>query len=158
LQIRRPWEEIPGTEAETQMQTNFHSSLEILQVLVPQMRENKWGRILAIGSVQQAKPHPSMLVYSASKAAQVNMVIGLAKQLAADGITVNNLAPGVIMTDRNTEALADADYAEKVRAAIPAGFFGEASDCAGAALLLCSEAGRYITGQNLYVDGGMGLH
>lgn len=157
VQVRKPWLEIPPEDFELQMRVNVQSSMELMQSFAPSMRGNKWGRILTIGSVQQALPHPQMLVYAASKAAQMSMVINLAKQLAPDGITVNNLAPGVIRTDRNTEALADPDYAEKVRTAIPAGFFGEPEDCSAAALLLCSEAGRYITGQNLYVDGGFGL-
>ena len=63
----------------------------------------------------------------------------------------------MISTDRNADALADAVYAAQVRAKIPAGRFGDPGDCTGAALLLCSEAGRYITGQDLYVDGGMAL-
>lgn len=156
IQKKTPWHEIPAEEVELQMRTNFQASLELIQVLAPEMQHRKWGRILTIGSVQQAKPHPQMLVYAASKAAQMSLVLSLARQLASDGITINNLAPGVILTDRNTDALADPDYAEKVKQAIPAGFFGESRDCAGAALLLCSDAGRYITGQNIYVDGGMG--
>lgn len=156
-QIRRPWSEISAEEADVQMQTNFHASREILQVLTPPMQERGWGRILTIGSVQQTKPHPDMLVYAASKAAQMSLVRSLARQLASSGITVNNLAPGVILTDRNVSALADEAYAGRVRDGIPCAFFGEPQDCAGAALLLCSDAGRYITGQNLYVDGGMSL-
>lgn len=157
VQIRRPWLEITSADYETQMMTNFQSTLEILQVLVPAMRERRWGRVLTVGSVQQRKPHPHMLIYAASKAAQMSLVTNLAGQLAPDGVTVNNLAPGVILTDRNTDALAEPGYADKVKAAIPSGFFGEARDCVGAALLLCSGAGRYITGQNLYVDGGTSL-
>ena len=118
------------------------------------MQEKKWGRIITIGSVQEKKPHPNMLVYSASKAAQSNMVHSLSLQLAKDGITVNNVAPGVIYTDRNVEALSDAAYAEKVKNLIPVGFYGEPWDCAGIVKLLCSEQGRYITGQSIYVDGG----
>lgn len=157
IQIRKPWTEISREEAESQLRANFLASLELIQTLAPAMQEKRWGRILTIGSVQQAKPHPDMLVYSASKAAQMNMVVNLARQLAPHGITVNNLAPGVILTDRNTTALDDADYASRMRASIPSGYFGHPGDCAGAALLLCSEAGRYITGQNLFVDGGMSL-
>ena len=82
------------------------------------------------------------------------MVRSLAVQLAAEGITVNNVAPGVIDTDRNAAALADPVYAAKVAATIPAGFWGQPADCAGAVSLLCSDRGRYITGQSLYVDGG----
>ena len=118
------------------------------------MKQQHWGRIVTIGSVQEAKPHPDMLIYSASKAAQSNMVHSLSLQLAVDGITVNNVAPGVIYTDRNVEALSDPEYAKKVTASIPVGFYGEPEDCAGIVSLLCSEEGRYITGQNIYVDGG----
>jgi NAD(P)-dependent dehydrogenase (short-subunit alcohol dehydrogenase family) len=107
--------------------------------------------------VQETKPHPDMLVYSASKAAQTNMVQSLALQLAKEGITVNNVAPGVIYTDRNVEALSDAAYAQKVKDSIPVGFYGEPEDCAGIVSLLCSEEGRYITGQSLYIDGGKSI-
>ena len=157
IQNKAVWTDISAEESERHMRANFQASLELIQVLAPTMQEKKWGRILAIGSVQQIRPHPRMLVYAASKAAQMSMILNLAKTFAPDGITVNNLAPGVILTDRNNEALAEVGYADQVRQSIPAGFFGEADDCAGAALLLCSPAGRYITGQNLFVDGGMGL-
>jgi NAD(P)-dependent dehydrogenase (short-subunit alcohol dehydrogenase family) len=98
-----------------------------------------------------------MLVYSASKAAQTMMVKSLALQLAVDGITVNNIAPGVINTDRNTEALSNEAYAERVRDTIPLGYIGEKEDCAPIVRLLCTEEGRYITGQSIYVDGGKSL-
>lgn len=158
IQYRTAWNEIPVEESERQYRANFQASLELIQVLAPGMQQRKWGRILTIGSVQQSVPHPQMLVYAATKAAQMSLVLNLAKQLAPDGITVNNLAPGVILTDRNADALADPEYARKVKNLIPSGIFGQPEDCCGAALLLCSEAGRYISGQNLYVDGGMGLH
>ena len=118
------------------------------------MKACKSGRIITIGSVQEAKPHPDMLVYSASKAAQTNMVRSLSLQLAPFGITVNNVAPGVIYTDRNIKALADPAYAEKVTNSIPVGYYGKPEDCTGIVRLLCSDAGRYITGQSIFVDGG----
>lgn len=129
----------------------------MIQRLAPAMIQRKWGRIVTIGSVQESKPHPEMVVYSALKAAQTLMVRNLAKQFAPHGVTVNNIAPGVINTDRSRARLTDQSYRDKVLTGIPAGFLGESGDCSGAALLLCSEAGRYITGQNLYVDGGMSL-
>lgn len=157
VQIKKKWEEITAADFSAQMNCNFLASLRLIQRAVPHMREKHWGRIVTVGSVQEAKPHPDMLVYSASKAAQTNMVRSLALQLAKDGITVNNVAPGVIYTDRNVEALSDPDYAKKVTDSIPVGFYGEPEDCAGAVSLLCSEAGRYITGQSLFVDGGKGI-
>lgn len=157
LQIPKKWNEITQEECALQLNCNFASSLLLIQKLTPAMQEKKWGRIITIGSVQERKPHPNMLIYSASKAAQTNMVQSLSLQLAQDGITVNNIAPGVIYTDRNVEALSDAEYAKKVTATIPVGFYGEPEDCAGMVSLLCSEAGRYITGQSIYIDGGKGV-
>ncbi len=157
IQYRKPWEQITPEEAYDQLNCNYLSSLLLAQAAVPHMREKGWGRVIAIGSVQEAKPHPDMLVYSSSKAAQTNMVRSLALQLAKDGITVNSVAPGVIMTDRNRDSLADPAYIEKVKASIPLGYFGEPEDLAGIVSLLCSEEGRYITGQSLYVDGGKGI-
>jgi len=157
LQIRKPWNEITPEESALQFQTNFQSSLEILQVLVPAMRGRGWGRVVAVGSVQQVRPHPEMAVYAATKVAQFSLVRNLARQLACDGITVNNLSPGVIVTDRNADKLADPDYAADVLSMIPGGRFGKPQDCVGAALLLCSDAGSYITGQDFFVDGGMSL-
>ncbi len=121
---------------------------------VDYMKKQNWGRIVTIGSVQEAKPHPDMLVYSASKAAQTNMVQSLSLQLAPYKITVNNVAPGVIYTDRNVSALVDEEYRKKVIASIPLGFYGVPEDIAGMVSLLCSEDGRYITGQNIFIDGG----
>ena len=154
MQFRNKWENITVEEFYKQVNCNFLASMLLIQQAVPHMRAQKWGRIVTIGSVQEAKPHPDMLVYSATKAAQTNMVQSLSLQLAPDGITVNNVAPGVIYTDRNVEALSDAQYAAKVTASIPVGFYGKPEDCAPTVALLCSEQGRYITGQNIFIDGG----
>ena len=157
VQYRNKWENISIEEINNQLNCNYVSSLLLIQSVADNMRNKKWGRIITIGSVQEAKPHPDMLVYSSSKAAQTNMIKSLALQLAKDGITVNNVAPGVIYTDRNKEALADKKYAEFVMNSIPVGFYGEPNDCAGIVSLLCSDEGRYITGQSIYVDGGKSL-
>jgi NAD(P)-dependent dehydrogenase (short-subunit alcohol dehydrogenase family) len=157
VQFRAAWPKICSADALLQMQANFHAPLEMIGELARGMLERKWGRILAIGSVQEARPHPDMAVYAASKAAQTSLMKNFARQFAPSGVTCNTLAPGVIETDRNADALADDTYAKQVRDAIPSGFFGTPDDCAGAALLLCSDASRYITGQTLFVDGGLGL-
>ncbi len=157
VQYKKPWREITLDDCRDQINCNFVSSLTLIQAAVPHMQKNGWGRIITIGSVQEVKPHPDMLVYSATKAAQTNMAVSLSLQLAKDGITVNNVAPGVIYTDRNVEALSDPEYAKKVTDSIPVGFYGKPDDCAGIVSLLCSDEGRYITGQNIFVDGGKGV-
>lgn len=157
VQFRTRWDKISAEEFDRQINVNLRSTLELMQSYIPAMQAKKWGRFLAVGSVQQYRPHMHMAVYAASKCAIQSLVHNVAKQVAQDGVTVNNLVPGVIVTPRNDEALADAEYAKKVLSGIPAGFAGQPSDCAGAALLLCSDAGRYITGVELPVDGGMKL-
>lgn len=157
LQIRKGWAEITRDEYTTQMTVNFRASVELIQAIAPGMMARGWGRILTIGSVQQVKPHPEMLIYAASKMAQVSIMKNLARQFAPHGVTVNNLAPGVIETDRNAQALSNTAYRQQVINNIPVGYTGEIEDCAGAALLLCSDAGRYINGVDLLVDGGMHL-
>lgn len=154
VQYRTPWQEITAEACYDQLNCNFVSSMLLIQAAVPYMKKKGWGRIVTIGSVQETKPHPDMLVYAASKAAQTNMMQSLSLQLAKDGITVNNVAPGVINTDRNRVALSEAVYAKKVTDSIPVGFYGSPEDCVGIVSLLCSEEGRYITGQSIYVDGG----
>lgn len=157
IQIRKAWNEVTIEEFTLQMNTNFRAVLLLSQIYYPYMKKQGWGRILCVGSVQQYKPNKDMIVYAASKEAQMNMVKNLAKQMAPYGITVNNLSPGVILTPRNEKVLSDPIYAHKVIQEIPMGFAGMPEDCAGAALLLCSDAGRYISGTDLSVDGGMKL-
>lgn len=157
IQIRRPWTEITRAEFDQQVTVNWRAAWELIQLLLPAMIERRWGRVVTVGSVQQHVPHPEMLIYGATKAAQLHMVQNLAKIVAPQGVTINNLAPGVIETERNAEPLADADRRERIRGAIPVGFIGQPEDCVGATLLLCSEAGRYMTGTNIVVDGGMSL-
>ena len=136
VQIRKPWREITLDEYRRQLDVNFGANLWLMQRFAPEMRRRKWGRILTLGSVQQVRPHPEMLVYSATKSALANIVRNLAPQLARDGITINNLAPGAIATVRNEQVLADEAYLHRVLAKIPAGFIGQPGDCAGLAVLL----------------------
>ena len=157
IQIRKAWNEITDEEFDKQIAVNFKASLKLIQKYAPYMQKQAWGRIVTVGSVQQRKPHKDMLVYAAAKSAQENMVRNLAKQLAPFGVTVNNVAPGVIETPRNFEALADKEYAKHVMNGIPCGYAGLPTDCSGLVLLLCSEAGRYMTGEDIYIDGGMKL-
>ena len=157
IQYRKIWNEITDEEFDKQIAVNFKASLKLIQKYAPYMQRQKWGRIITIGSVQQRKPHKDMVVYAATKSAQENMARNLAKQLAPFGITVNNVAPGVIKTPRNFDALSDKEYAKQVINGIPAGYAGQPQDCAGLVLLLCSDEGRYMTGEDIYMDGGMKL-
>ena len=157
VQYRNAWENITNEEFDKQMHVNVRASLALIQACVPAMRERKWGRIVTVGSVQQYRPNTAMAVYAATKAAQNNLVMTLCGQLAGDGITINNIAPGAIETVRNEKALSDATYREKIEKSIPVGFVGQPGDIAPTVLLLCSNEGRYITGADIPIDGGMSI-
>ena len=157
VQFRQDWDQVTRDKFDQQVIANFRSEFEMIQLATPHMINQKWGRILTIGSVQQHRPHSAMIPYAATKSALETMVRALAKEFAPHGVTINNLAPGVILTDRNTEALSHEDYRQKVMEMIPMHRGGEAQECVPAALLLCSDAGSYITGIDLIVDGGLHL-
>ena len=157
VQHRCAWTDITQAQFKQQVNVNLRSVLELSQCFTPAMVERGWGRVVTVGSVQQIRPHAQMAVYSATKSAVDNLTRNLARQLAGAGVTVNNLSPGVIDTDRNREALNDPAVRDGLCERIPAQRVGQPKDCVGAALLLCSAAGDYITGQTLYVDGGMGI-
>lgn len=157
VQYRKKWQEITLDEFATQINCNLRSSLLLCQKYVPYMKEKNWGRIISVGSVQERKPHDDMLVYSSSKAALTAMMRSLSLQLVTYGITVNSIAPGVIATDRNADALADDTYRKIVLSKIPMGRAGGAEEFKGIVKLLCSDEASYITGQNIFVDGGMGI-
>ena len=80
IQYRTAWDEIDDYEFDKQIAVNFKASLKLIQKYSPYMKKQNWGRIVTIGSVQQAKPHKDMLVYAATKAAQLSMVENLSKQ------------------------------------------------------------------------------
>lgn len=152
IELPEAYQDISRAHFDRQIAVNLRTPLELLQSLVPPMAERGWGRVLTIGSVQQMRPHPKMMVYAGTKAAQWNWMRNLARQFGGKGVTVNNLAPGAILTARNRDQMAVEGAALVER--IPAGRLGQPNDLCGAAALLCSDAGAYINGVNLYVDGG----
>ncbi|WP_420150793.1 SDR family NAD(P)-dependent oxidoreductase [Spirosoma sp.] len=157
VQLPVDWNDTTPEEFDKQVNANWKSTLLLMQRFAPGMSERSWGRILTIGSVQEEKPHPAMIVYAGTKAAVANTVRNLALQLAEKGVTVNNLSPGVIATPRIDEPTPPVPDKISQRMNIPAGPPGQPEDVAAMAVLLCSEAGRYVTGQTIFVDGGMSL-
>lgn len=157
IQYKRNWDEFTLEEYDIQMDCNVKSSYLLIKKYGEGMKNKRWGRIVAIGSVNQYNQHPQLSIYGVTKAAQKKMTENIAPLIAPYGITINNVAPGAIYTPRNEEALKDTSFKKKVEDSIPCGYIGEAKDIAPAVLLLCSEEGRYITGTDLIIDGGMHL-
>ena len=155
VQQREAFVGISPQERERQTRINFHASVELLQTAVPGMKARGWGRILTIGSINQTRPEAELAIYAALKSAQHNLGLNLARQLAAHGVTVNNLSPGLVATARNRWRRDDEAQWQRIQAdANPMRRAGRPEEMTGAALLLCSEAGSFITGADLQATGG----
>ncbi|WP_306223741.1 SDR family NAD(P)-dependent oxidoreductase [Bosea beijingensis] len=151
------WDAISEAAMAAQTAINLHATVRLLQAFLPGMLARGFGRVIAIGSVQEARPNATHFYYAATKAAQTNMILNLARTTQAPGVTFNVIMPGAILTDRNRAVLAQPGRERQVLARIPLGRIGSPEDCAGIALLLCSPEGSYINGAEIAVDGGLRL-
>ncbi len=121
--------------------------------------QGRGGAILHLASVSSVVVNPNYAAYSSSKAALAQLVKLLALEWARHGIRVNAIGPAVTRTPMTeTTILADPESQDRALSQIPMGRFGEAADLTGAALLLMSGAGEFITGQTVFVDGGRTLN
>lgn len=157
VQNKQRWDEIDEESMDLQFTVNVKSSLLLMQAYYPAMKEQGWGRIVTVGSTNQYRNHPELPMYAATKCAVMSLVKNIAKQVAPFGVTVNNIAPGAIATPRNAAIYEDDEKRRAVESSIPMGRFGQPEDCVGAVLLLCSDAGAYITGSDIVMDGGLRL-
>lgn len=140
------------------------SSVRLIRAVLPGMRERKWGRIINSTSVSVKQPLNNLLLSNAVRTAVIGLAKSLANEVAADGVTVNNLLPGSIATDRiiqytNSTAQRTGRTPDEIRQAaeaeIPMQRYGRVEEYAAAAAFLASERASYITGVNLLVDGGV---
>ncbi len=139
------------------LELNLTSIMALTRALVPQMKERGWGRIIHISSVLGLGSKAARNSYSATKRAVIGLAQASALDLGPHGITVNCIAPGPILTDLPMSLLSEEE--KKVfseRTALKR--WGQPAELAGPALLLASEAGSYITGETIVVDGGVMAH
>lgn len=138
--------------------------VRMCQAVIPSMQQRKWGRIVHITSFVAKQPLELLTVSSTLRAGLSGLTKTLATQLAPDGITVNALLPGHVLTDRQRHlnevrakarnSTAEAMQAEQIKA-IPAGRFGKPEEIGETIAFLCSERAAYLTGVSLQVDGGV---
>ena len=157
VEVLQTWQDIDDDALDLQTRVNIDATVRLLQAFLPPMLERGWGRVIAIGTVQESRPQPRHFVYAATKAAQTNMILNLARQGLHSNVTFNVVKPGAIPTDRNRATLDDPAARQTVIERIPLHRLGTPADCAGIVRLLCSEAGAYINGAEIAVDGGLRL-
>ena len=143
------------TDFDKVIEINLKGTFNCIQNVARQMLKQRYGRIINMSSVVGIYGNAGQVNYAASKAGIIGLTKAAAKELGSRGITVNAIAPGFIQTDM-TEGL-NQELKEKMLAAISLGSFGTAEDIAHAACFLASDGARYITGQVLGVDGGIGM-
>ncbi len=151
-----PYEDISEEEWHQVVDGNLTATHLACQIFAPQMaRQSDGGSILNIGSVTAHLPLSRVFAYSASKAAVVNLTKNLAREYATQGVRINVLCPGFFPAEQNREILKTGGREENIMHGTPMARYGEPHELVGAALLLVSRnAGSYITGADLYVDGG----
>ncbi|MCG8689824.1 MAG: SDR family oxidoreductase, partial [Minwuiales bacterium] len=147
--------EIPDSAFEKVMTCNIESNSWAAQMVIPEMRERKDGAIIIVSSIGGLKGSADLGAYAISKAADMQIARNLAVEFGPDNIRVNCIAPGLVKTDFARALWEDQERAERRKAVTPLRRLGEPEDIAGAAVMLASRAGSWITGQTIVVDGGV---
>ncbi|MDO5621018.1 MAG: SDR family oxidoreductase [Paracoccus sp. (in: a-proteobacteria)] len=142
---------------------NMLTAIALMQAVVPGMAERGWGRVVNITSAAVRAPIAVLGLSNAARTGLTGFVAGMSRQVAAQGVVVNNLLPGIHATDRaesldqavmQAEGLTMDQARTRRQATIPTRSYGSAADFGAACAFLCSQQARFIVGQNLLLDGG----
>ena len=158
IQISSPSEELSAADFDKVIAVNLRGAfLSAREAIKRFLEQGTPGVIVNVSSVHQLIPKPSYLGYSASKGGMLNLTRSLALEYAGRGIRVNAIGPGATITPINRAWVDDPVKREMVEAHIPMARAGTADEMAGVTCFLASDDAAYITGQTIFVDGGLTL-
>ena len=155
LQKRGPFNDFDPADWDAVIATNLSSASYVSKAVSPAMSERGSGKIVNIGSVQSKLARETIVPYAASKGGVALLTQGMAADLARYGIQVNCLSPGYFQTDMNQALWQDADFNAWIEKRTPAQRWGQVEELVGTLIYLCSGASNFVSGQNVFVDGGM---
>ena len=146
---------------------NMLSAVRCTRRLLPKMRSQQWGRVVMVASGAAKYPSAALIDYGTTKAAMISLSKSLARKYGADGVLVNSILPGLIHTamwERAATEIADAsgttmeEVLQKNGKTVPVGRYGRSEEVAQVIAFLCSNAGSYVNGTAIEVDGGSAGH
>jgi glucose 1-dehydrogenase len=159
IQISRPTEELSSDDFDRVLAVNLRGAFMCAREAIRHfLAAEKPGSVVNISSVHQLIPKPGYLGYSASKGGMQNLTRTLALEYAGRGIRVNGIGPGATVTPINRAWIDDPEKRRQVEEHIPMQRAGEADEMAGVTAFLASDDAAYITGQTIFVDGGLTLY
>ena len=156
VNLREPWDKVSPESWNTTITINLTAPFFLARLLVPSMREKKWGKIINIGSLQSVRAFPNSVPYGASKGGVMQLTRAMAEAWSKDqsGITCNAIGPGFFKTGLTAPLYDDRKVIDALARQTIIGRNGVMSDLAGVTVFLASRASDYITGQLIFLDGG----
>jgi gluconate 5-dehydrogenase len=155
LQVRVPLFELTRADWERVLRTNLTGAFLVGREVARRMVNREQGKIINIASVQAELARPTIAAYTAAKGGIRNLTKAMTAEWAGAGVQVNALAPGYIHTDLTQPLVDDPEFNGWIVGRTPARRWGSTADLVGPAVFLSSDASDYVTGQVIFVDGGM---
>ncbi|MFT3875853.1 MAG: SDR family oxidoreductase [Propioniciclava sp.] len=155
IQSRAPFNEIEAKNWDAVLATNLSSVFYVSQPITRRMAERGSGKVVNIGSVVTLLARQTVVPYTAAKGGVAMLSKGMAADLARFNVQVNTISPGYFASEMNTALINDPEFDAWVKARTPAQRWGDFEELVGALIFLASDASSFVSGQNIFVDGGM---
>src|SRR5258708_31835673 len=155
-----PFDKVTDESLHDELELKLFAAVRLMRLAAPQMKEQRWGRIINVLNIGAKAPRPNSMPTSISRAAGMAMTKALSHELAPHNVLVNAMLVGFIRADQHVQLAKRAnmtveEYYKAHGKEIPIGRAGEAEECANLACFLVSEQGSYITGTAIKFDGGV---